>query len=123
MTGVQTCALPIFEALGIAAADPFPIDQNTRGVDGGGVDQGRWRHALSSFLNLTAATTGSAWPDPSRDRPRPTLSNPERAHPPTSLGVVVVQVGNHPISAGPYDDFRQRLRQEVLASSPPHRAA
>ena len=48
------------EPLGIAAANSFPIDENTRGVDGGGVDQRHWRHARFSFLDFSAVNPRSA---------------------------------------------------------------
>jgi hypothetical protein len=48
------------EPLGIAAANAFPIDENSRGVDGGGVNQRRWRHARYSFLEFPAVNPRSA---------------------------------------------------------------
>ena len=80
------------EPLRIATADPLPIDQNARGVDGGGVDQGRWRHARVSFLDILRGNTGLGQAKSVRDRcGLPAVSHPEWPALDRS-GVIVVQL-------------------------------
>jgi hypothetical protein len=76
--------------LGVAAADPFPIDQNTGGVEGVRVDERRWRHCA---LVLSRSLSGDNDQDDTKPVARPVSTHAsfafESARPPISFRWVV----------------------------------
>src|SRR5262249_55745744 len=72
------------EPLRVRAANCFPVGQDAGGVDGGGIDQGRWRHARGSFNKSCAESSGCRRAILARREWTPMVSGSGSARTPTS---------------------------------------
>src|SRR5208337_4845219 len=100
------------EALWVVTIDSFPVGEDTRGVDRGGVDQGDWRHAQNILSDHQRnSVPARTWLD--RRFAGSSVDSRVLSRNSAAGGVPVTAESGDPLTICCYHDYQPRLRQGV----------